>query len=158
MISGQRCINENLFQTGYGQHSFTPDRKSAEDMLEAITLALHKNTGKDTHRAKHTTLSSTPCVLIAVVTYLPHTWVPAQDSVVFGTTQQQFRVSLAPRNRENSPKIDQKEISHISCTVNSATQSLRKHHAPTLRLRNASSHLYLQPDSSGKESRPRRKS
>ena len=58
--------------------------------------------------------------------YLPHTWVPAQDPVVFGATQQQFRVSLAPGDRENSPKIDQKEISHISYPVHSPTLSPRK--------------------------------
>lgn len=80
-------------------------------MFEGITLALHKDTGKDTHRAMHTIQSSVTVHTVSVycvVTHLPHTWVPAQDSVVFGTTQQQFRVSLAPRNRENSPKIDQK--------------------------------------------------
>lgn len=58
--------------------------------------------------------------------YLSYTWVPAQDPIVFGTTQQQLGVSLAPRDRENSPETDQKEISHISYPVQSPTLSPRK--------------------------------
>lgn len=94
---------------------------------------------------------------MAVVMYLPHTRVPAQDPVVFGATQQQFRVSLAPRDRENSPKIDEKETGHISYPVHSPTLSPSKHHAPALKLRNASAHFYPQPDSSIKQSRPSEK-
>lgn len=90
--------------------SFTPDRQSAEDTLEEITSALHKDTEKGhTRSTAHNSVQSTPRVLIAVVMYLPHTWVPTQDPVVFGATQQQIGVSLAPRDRKNSPKIDQKK-------------------------------------------------
>jgi len=114
MMSGHRHIRENLclsllFSVWVRTRlAFAPDRKSVADIPQGITSALQRDTEEGhTHSTAHNCVESRPWVLIAVVTYLPHTWVPAQDPVVFGTTQQQFRVSLAPRDRENSPKIDQ---------------------------------------------------
>lgn len=60
--------------------------------------------------------------------YLPCTGVPAQDPVVFGTAQQQFRVSLAPRDGQNSPKTDRKENRlHIQPSLLSYQQEVLVH-------------------------------
>ncbi len=37
------------------------------------------------------------------VIYLSSVWIPAEDSVVFSTTQQEIRVSVTPGYGENSP-------------------------------------------------------
>lgn len=36
-------------------------------------------------------------------THLSSVWIPAEDPVVFSATQQELRVSLVPRYRQNSP-------------------------------------------------------
>lgn len=39
----------------------------------------------------------------SIVIYLCSVWIPAEDPVVFSTTQQELRVSLAPGDGQNSP-------------------------------------------------------
>lgn len=39
----------------------------------------------------------------SIVIYLCRVWIPAEDPVVFSTTQQELRVSLAPGDGQNSP-------------------------------------------------------
>lgn len=40
--------------------------------------------------------------------YLSSVWIPAEDPVVFRTTKQKLRVSLAPGNGQNSPEKNTK--------------------------------------------------
>lgn len=41
--------------------------------------------------------------------HLSSVWIPAEDPVVFSTTQQKLRISLAPRNGQNSPERKKKK-------------------------------------------------
>lgn len=43
--------------------------------------------------------------------YISSVWIPAEDPVVFSTTQKKLRVSLAPGNGQNSPEKNTKRCS-----------------------------------------------
>lgn len=44
--------------------------------------------------------------------YLSSVWIPAEDSVVFSTAQQELRISLAPGYGQNSPERKYQQKAH----------------------------------------------
>lgn len=50
--------------------------------------------------------------------YFSSVWIPAEDPVVFSTTQQELRVSLAPGYGQNSPgkKTEQQNVDTVYLT------------------------------------------